>query len=410
MARAIPRHSVNLSPEVFKAMARAMGSGQVWEGDHVAQFEKEFARYIGVKHAVGISSARAGLYLALRALGLEPQDEVILAAYNFHIIPLTIIAAGLRPVFVDVDPETYNIDISSTQKRISKASKAVIATHLFGQPSDMGPILEIAKRCDLKIIEDCAHSLGAEYEGRKTGSWGDIGIFSFAMGKNMPCFGGGMITTNDSDVFARIKERLSEWPATFALVGDILKTSLAYAITDPRVFPYILHPFIRVLDSLGSDLIDKSMEEKMDLRFKAPRPFRLTDLQAAVGLCQLGRLDTINARLIRNAQLLNRELKAVSNIQLPEARRGGKHIYLYYRILVEDAKMFRKALLRKAIDSKRDDMSDCAGLDIFAPYRADCPVAGSLPARSVGIPNTSFLRETDVSYISKCIREIAKDT
>lgn len=410
MPRAIPRHSVSLSPEVFRTMLKTVASGQALDGPDLRQFEERFAQYIGAKRAIGISSARAGLYIALRALGLEPGDEVILASYNFHVIPLIIRAAGLRPVFVDVDPGTYNIDISLVKKNISPKSRAVIATHLFGQPCDMGPLLDTAERHELKVIEDCAHSLGAEYEGRKVGSFGDIGLFSFGPGKNMPCFGGGMITANDDNISERVRGEVKDHSGKFDLMKRILITSLFYLITNPGLFPYLLYPFIRIVDRMSSDFADRSMEENIALPFKVPRPFRLTNLQAAVGLGQLNRLDGINARLIRNAGLFDQELGTVKNIRIPEVHPRVKHIYLYYRVLEEDAKMFRRKLLRKGIDTKRDDMSNCAGLDVFAPCRTDCPVAERLPARSIGIPNTAFLREADILRIAECIRETGRNT
>lgn len=407
MRRAIPRHSVNLSVEAFETILKAIGSGQVLEGCHLPRFEDRFARYIGVNHAIGISSARAGLCLALGALGLKPDDEVILAAYNFHIIPLIIRAVGLRPVFVDADPKTYNIDISSLQKSISRKTRAVIVTHLFGRPCDIEPILKITKRHNLKTIEDCAHSLGADYEGRKVGSFGHIGLFSFGTGKNMPCFGGGMITTDDDIIFARMKEGLSGCPDRSHLISNILRTSLLYLITHPRIFPYALYPFIRILSALGSDLIDKSMEEEVAVPSKVPPPFKLANLQAAVGLQQLSKLDATNERSMQNAKLFNKELRTIKSIEIPEACPRAKHIYLYYRILKEDAEIFRRKLLGKGIDTKRDDMSNCAGLDVFAPGNTDCPVARRLPARSVELPNAASLTQSDILYISKCIRETA---
>ena len=215
MWRAYPRHSVNLSWGCFSDVLSVLMRGEVLQGTAVEEFEERFAEFIGVRHAVGVSSGRAALYLAIKSLGLAEGDEIIMPAYTFHIVPLVVKACGLKPVFVDVLPDTYNMDVSLIDKSITARTKAILATHMYGQPCDLEPVLQIAAEKDLKVIEDCAHALGAVYEGRKVGSFGDIGAFTFAMAKNMPCFGGGMLTTNDSQLY----ERLCEFKASHSAIN-----------------------------------------------------------------------------------------------------------------------------------------------------------------------------------------------
>ncbi|MCP4403340.1 MAG: aminotransferase class I/II-fold pyridoxal phosphate-dependent enzyme, partial [bacterium] len=152
---AYPRHSVNLSPGCYSAILKTAFSGKVLQGPAIQRFEREFAKYIDIPYAIGVSSGRAALYLALKALGLKPGDEIIMPAYTFHIVPLVLHACGLKPVFVDVEPDNYNIDVSQIEKQITPKTKAISATHMYGQPCELDPILELAEKHQLKVLEDC---------------------------------------------------------------------------------------------------------------------------------------------------------------------------------------------------------------------------------------------------------------
>ena len=163
MWKAYPRHSVNLSAGCYAALLGTVLRGEALQGTEVERFEAAFAKYIGVPRAIGVSSGRAALYLALKALGLKAGDEVLMPAYTFHIVPLVIHACGLKPVFVDVDPDTYNLNIALIEKFLTPNTKAILATHIYGQPCDMAPILQIARARKLIVLEDCAHACGAGF-------------------------------------------------------------------------------------------------------------------------------------------------------------------------------------------------------------------------------------------------------
>ena len=408
MWKAYPRHSVNLSAGCYSAILNVLIRRKVLQGPQVEAFEKGFADYLGVRHALGVSSGRAALYLALKALQFREGDEVIMPAYTFHIVPLVIKACGLRPVFVDVLPDTYNMDVSLIEKKITHRTRAILATHMYGQPCELEPILQIAQQRGLKVLEDCAHALGATYKGRRVGGFGDLGAFTFAMAKNMPCFGGGMLTTNNDDTYHRLMQMVRP-PGTDRLKGlwkEVVTTTVNYLATLPLLFSLSIYPFIRVSAALGISFFDREpgQETISTTEWQSEYFARLTNLQAAVGLFQLGRIEEINARVNRNALLYNGLLEGQPAIKVPDVSAGRTHTFLYYRIEVPHRPALRKILIREGVDTMPDDMSNCADLPPFREEKTRLRVAAGLPNRILEIPNNVRLKEEDVRYIAKAIK------
>jgi len=192
--------------EICEAVARVLESQRFILGPEVEAFEKDIASYSQCKFGIGVSSGTDALLVALMAIGLEPGDEVITTPYSFFSTAGAIARLGGKPVFVDIDPATYNIDPAAIKAAITKQTRAIIAVHLFGQMADMDPIMEIARENLLYVIEDAAHAIGAEYRGRRAGAIGHLGCFSFFPSKNLGGFGdGGMVTTNHSALADRIQ-------------------------------------------------------------------------------------------------------------------------------------------------------------------------------------------------------------
>ena len=200
------QHSA-LRPELDAAIARVLDHGHFINGPEVAAFEAEIARYCGVKHAVGVSSGTDALLVALMAVDLKPGDEVITSDYSFFATAGAVARLGGVPVFVDIDPVTFNLDPVAVDKAVTKKTKAVIPVHLFGQCADMRPILETARRRGLRVIEDAAQAIGSEYkDGKRAGSMGDMGCFSFFPSKNLGALGdAGMVVTNDDALAERLR-------------------------------------------------------------------------------------------------------------------------------------------------------------------------------------------------------------
>src|SRR6202049_841984 len=200
-----------LKSEIDAAVVRVLESGQFVLGSEVAAFEDEFAQYSDVRYAVGVNSGTSALHLALLAAGVGPGDEVLTTPFTFYASAATIGWVGATPVYVDIDPSTFNIDVRQMKAAVTERTRAILPVHLYGQPADMDPILHIAHHHNLVVIEDAGQAHGAEYKGRRVGGIGDLGCFSFYPTKNLGAAGeGGMVTTNNPE-YARTLSLLRNW-------------------------------------------------------------------------------------------------------------------------------------------------------------------------------------------------------
>ncbi|UOD35645.1 DegT/DnrJ/EryC1/StrS family aminotransferase [Deferribacteraceae bacterium V6Fe1] len=198
----IKRELNDIGDEIKMAVDNSINGTMFILGPNVKKFEEEAAKYLGCKYAVGVASGTDALHLALKAIGIKEGDEVITTPFTFIATAEAIVYCGAKPVFVDVDAETFNIDVKQIESKITDKTKAILPVHLFGNPANMDEILAIAKKHNLKVVEDCAQSFGATYKGKQTGNIGDAGCFSFFPSKNLGCYGdGGLVTTNDEGIY-----------------------------------------------------------------------------------------------------------------------------------------------------------------------------------------------------------------
>jgi len=203
----------SIKDEVNAAIQRVLESCQFTLGSEVAEFEEGFAAYCHARHAIGVNTGTSALHLALLAAGTGPDDEVITVPFTFVATVAAIYYTGAKTVFVDVDPRSLTMDVNAIEAAITDRTKAIIPVHLYGQPADMDPILEIAQRRGLVVIEDACQAHGAEYKGRRVGSLGDMGCFSFYPGKNLGAYGeGGMVVTDNLE-YTRVIRMLRDWGA-----------------------------------------------------------------------------------------------------------------------------------------------------------------------------------------------------
>ena len=196
-----------LKDEILSGIAHVLDGMQFLLGQNVQQLEKDFTQFCGAAHGIGVSDGTAALHIILRALDIGPGDEVITVSHTFIATAEAILLTGARPVFVDIDPVTYLMDVSQVEAKITQKTKAILPVHLYGQTIDMDPLLEIARRHNLKVVEDACQAHGAEWKGQRAGSLGDAAGFSFYYSKNLGAYGeGGFITTNDSQLAAKIRK------------------------------------------------------------------------------------------------------------------------------------------------------------------------------------------------------------
>ncbi len=195
-----------LKDEIISGIEHVFEGMQLFLGENVQALEKEFAEFCGVPYGVGVSDGTSALHIILRALDIGPGDEVITVSHTFIATPEAILLAGAKPVFVDIDPNTYLMDVRQVESKITSKTKAILPVHLYGQIVDMDPLLEIASKYHLRVIEDACQAHGSEYKGRKAGSFGDAAAFSFYYSKNLGAYGeGGIITTKDAELYRKIR-------------------------------------------------------------------------------------------------------------------------------------------------------------------------------------------------------------
>ena len=252
--------------EYEQAVLDVLRSGNYIMGDVVEHFEREFAEYIGVKYAISVGNGTDALQIALWSIGIGAGDEVITTPFTFFATAEAIASVGAVPVFTDIDPETYCIDVNQIEDKITDRTKAILPVHIFGQPSDMDEINKIAMKYNLKVIEDCAQSTGALYRGKKTGALGDVGCFSFFPTKNLGCAGdGGMITTDD-DCIAEIAKAIrihgsgiSGMRAFNYLNGADLKEDKDYELGQSKYYNFLIGRNSR-LDSVQAAILSRKLK------------------------------------------------------------------------------------------------------------------------------------------------------
>lgn len=209
----IPRGKIYFSFRALKRIFLSVFKKDISGDKYIRQFERELSDYLGVEHVILTSSGTLSLYLSLKALKIPEDSEVIVSAYTVPEVVSVIILVGAKPVFVDIDPDTYNMNVSLLEGCITSETKVIILTHMYGQPCDIDPVLDLAKRYKLKVIEDVAQALGSEYRERKVGTFGFLSYYSFGIMKNINTLGGGAIATNDTNLADSIRNIISGFGA-----------------------------------------------------------------------------------------------------------------------------------------------------------------------------------------------------
>ena len=406
----IPRRCLHLSGKILRKSAGFVFLGKNFKGS-CKEFEEKFAAYLGVAYAFGISSARKGLALVLEALGVSSGDEIIVDNRNYYAIPSVIQSLGIKIVFVDISSKTGNIDLDQLAKSITPKTKAIIITHLFGRICNPEKVADLVKANNLFLIEDCAQALGAEYKGKKAGSFGDAALFSFGLGKDLMCFGGGMITVADSVVAGAIKKRMvqSYAPSRIAIAKEIIKHLMATLFSKRIVFIIFVFPLMKFFYLYKNinllDVLFGEDPEPVSKSFLLTSDNKLSDFQAVVGLEQIPFIDQKNQKRIVNSKIINQELADLSII-LDSSE--DSNIYSAYKILVANRKDFRKKMLLGGIDTQREDIHACSKLS-FIDSGGNYPVSGNLSNKLVGIPNYFCLTEAQVREIAKEIKSILNE-
>lgn len=355
-----------IEEEEIKAVNDVLASGMLAQGPRVAKLEEDWAKYCGTKYALAVNSGTAAIHSALFAAGVSEGDEVITTPFSFIATINPILMLGAKPVLVDIESDSFNIDSTKIESAITAKTKAIVPVHLYGQPADMEDINKVAKKHKLAVIEDACQTIGASYGNKKAGNLGDLGCFSLYATKNIMCGEGGIVTTNSKE---------------------------------------------------QADAIRRFRQHGMNSQYRYEHlgfNYRMTDLQAAIAIEQLKKVDGLNSKRQLNAERLNKQLKGIEGLITPNTHNGRTHVYHQYTIRITDES---KVARDKLVDSLRDQG---VGAGVYYPKplhyfdhiskygykKGDFPVAEQSAEQVVSLPIHPKVTKKDVDYMAKTIKEI----
>jgi perosamine synthetase len=413
MLSAISRYGARVLPNTEQIVAGCKARGELIQGPQISQFEAAFARRAGMDpaHAVAASYGRMAFYYILKALDLPAGSEIVLPALTFWVVPALARVAGLKVVFADVDPATFTLSPEALERAITPATRAVVPTHLYGLPCDMGPILDIAARHKLIVIEDCAHALGATWKGRPVGTLGDAGFFSFQTLKPLNCYGGGLALVRDAAVAARVRALAGAepWPDEKRVTNRLLVGRLQRIFIRPWVFTISAFPILWVSSLIGANP-DVYLWE--DIRSLDPLPDgyteRFPNVQAAIGLAALDALDGWTEQTRRHARVMDRALEDLPGIAVPVVPADRTHVYYQYCVYGPQRDELVVRCVRRGIDIETLHVDVCSDLELFAGARVE--PAGAPGARKAAgamqLPVYAALTDTQTARVAQVVRAV----
>jgi dTDP-4-amino-4,6-dideoxygalactose transaminase len=315
----------------------------------------------------------------------------------------------VTPVFADVVLTSHVLDPAAFEAAITPKTKAVVPTHLYGTPCDMGAIVAIAKKHGVKVIEDCAQSTGARYKGVRVGNLGDAAYYTFGLTKNITTLSGAMITTDDDAVAKFVRGEIdASSPAQLKKAAKEAVTGVAMMVaTNPLVYPFTLHQAIRVGNLLGKDPIHERFGEPEVLYKEVPKSFRSSRpraVQAAVGMKQIERIEALNGARVKNGRYLDEHLANVADLVVPTYPDGAEPIYMSFVVHHPKREALMKALLRRGVDTTTGYMNDCSDHELFPTFRRPCPNAARIKREQVHIPVHPNLVARDLAHMVEAVR------
>lgn len=414
MLKTIPRVAIQIGRKEIAAVMSGLTAGEDESGEDVTKFENELGAYIGVKNIFACNSGRTALHVALQALELKPGEEVVIPAYSCAIVFEVILRLGLKPIFVDVNPETYNIDPQLISKCITSKTRALIPIHLFGRPCEMDLIMETAEKHGLYVIEDVAQALGAEYEKTKAGTFGGLAIFSFGIGKSMTSGEGGAVAVKNKELIegiARAQAQLRE--ANLAWKLRVSKKILAMKVfSNFLVFSFIRNYLEESLNENEQDVLENCLSLKQHGNEFALNSTitlaKMPSLSAKIAREQLKKLDTFNEKRIMFAATLTKLLNGLHDyVELPETSSNIQNTFTRYpvKLLKGSREKLMKRLARQGIDTGRPYHYLA---NFFESLNLNMPNTLMLAECTVTIPNHVLLKAPDIFKIADVVRRELK--
>lgn len=375
----VPFHRADLGEEEIEAVSDVLRSGWLTMGARTFEFERRFAQYVGAPHALAVSSCTAALHLALEAAGIGSGDEVLVPTTTFTATAEVVTYSGARPVLVDIDARTFNLDPQDAARRITQRTKAIVPVHFGGTPCDMDEILSVAGAHGLRVIEDAAHALPSSYRGKRVGAISEFTAFSFYATKTLTTGEGGMITTDNADYARRMQ--------IMRLHGIERDAWKRYSAEGSWFY------------------------EVLETGFK----YNLTDMQAALGIAQLAKCDGMNAARERIARRYSREFSRLESVEVPatlDDRETSWHLYVL-RLHLDRLRIDRNTFIRELAARGVSTSVHFIPLHLQPVYQrdygykpGDLPVAEREYQRSLSLPIYSAMREEEIEHVIWAVSDV----
>jgi len=364
----------------------------------------------GLPYAICMPQARVGIFLALRAL-ISPGQKVILSAYTIHDVINMVICAGGVPVFADIDRETCNLNPSYTAELIDENTGAVLVTHLHGLAMEMDELSQVCLDKGVPLIEDASQAFGARLGGQSVGSFGDVGVFSFGMYKNLNSFYGGMVVTRREEFHRRISHEIAGFrPFEMAiLLKKVANGFITDVATNPLLFRYLTFPLFRYGYLNNIEVINKRVrvEDNPQIKRTIPKQYlrRMRPLQARTCLRSLPRVEDDSRKRIEFARYYHDGLEPMKELICPPFRDDHSHIYTYYPIQYSDRNALIRHMMKYGCDIGAQHLKNCADLDCFEEFHRDCPNTRATAKDTILLPTYPRYSHKDVKRNIRVIRQ-----
>ena len=409
MLEAISRYGPRVLPNTQQIISQCRSRGELVRGPQIQEFEDRFSQWMGGGYSISASYGRMAFYYILKALELPARSEIIFPALTFWVVPEIARTLGLKPVFVDIDPDTFNMDAALLETVVSPATRAIVPTHLYGLPCDMDPILSVARRHNLRVIEDCAHALGATYQGRPVGTFGDASLFSFQTLKPLNTYGGGMAWVRNRNLAGRVTTLATaeRWPDERRVMHRLRVGQLQRIFTRPRVFSWSAFPVLWAA-SFFKARPDVYLWESIRPLNPLPASYteRYSNVQAVMGLVGLGRLNQDTQTNQTHARIMEETLGNLPGVRVPKVPAGCTHVYYQQCIYVPDRDELVRRCIRAGIDVETLHVDHCPKIHaLFGQPQSAFPRA-ERAGQTIQIPIYAGLSDLQVRRIATKVRQI----
>ncbi|MBI2240884.1 MAG: DegT/DnrJ/EryC1/StrS family aminotransferase [Magnetospirillum gryphiswaldense] len=388
-----PRFKFYGTPAIFTSVLRDVLSGRIHSGDDVSRLERAVSQMTGSGNAVAVPQARVGLYLAIKALlARTSRRKVVMSPYTIYDVVNMVVCAGGIPIFADVDPRSGNLSAAAVQAALDDDTALVLVTHLHGMMADLSALIPLCAAHGALLIEDAAQAFGGRWTDRMAGTLGHVGVFSFGRAKNINCFFGGMVVTNDDALAAEMRQATGDWPQipTGLLLKRVVHCAVIALAVSRLVFPWLTRHVFRYLalvgERKGAALF--STERNPIIRSRLPSEWhrRLTPMQGRIALKQIAEIDHQQEKRLAIVRVYAEGLRDIPQISLPVSMPDAQDIFLAYPIQVPDRMACQEHLLRAGLDVVIQHIGNCADYPVFSAYRHDCPQARQVAAAVLLLP------------------------